>query len=174
MPSFRNILVTLIGVRQIESGEHLGIVLEYRPYRARLHALDTIEDFVDLSLGEKTVPTVDGLGKILRILRIARIAPPSDPTILLGQPALAYATLRRAIGIRFRAKLRPRSRIRFIAWTESGMKIIEDVAEVFETQDEYFITRQKGRFPLRIPRKNVVRQKTEVENWWEVLSIQKL
>ncbi len=174
MPEFRNIIVTLIGVDPLRTGDHIGVLLAYRPYRARLGTSETIEDFADLSLGEKTVPTVDGIGKLLRILRIARIATPSDPTLFLGQPELACEALKRAIGIRFRAKLRLRSRIRFMAWTEAGTEIVDDVAEVFETQDEYFITRQKGRFPLRLSRKNVVRQKTEVENWWEVLSIQKL
>lgn len=189
MPEFRNILVTLIGVTPVMASEtpapeasvpakpaqqQVGVLLSYRPHRARLGAAETIEDFADLSLGEKTVPTVSGIGKILRILRIGRLATPSDPAVFLGHPELACEALRRAIGVRFRAKLRPRSRIRFVAWTDSGMEVVEDVAEVFETQDEYFITRQKGRFPLRIPRKNVVRQKTEVENWWEVLNIQRL
>lgn len=186
MSGFRNIIVTLTGVAPVIAPEapapntnfpakqQVGVLLSYRPHRARLGAADTIEDFADLSLGEKTVPTVDGIGKVLRILRIARLATPSDPTVFLGHPELACEALKRAIGIRFRTKLRPRSRIRFVAWTESGTEIVDDVAEVFETQDEYFITRQKGRFPLRLSRKNVVRQKTEIENWWEVLSVQRL
>ncbi len=173
MPKTRNIIVTLTAVEPVCSETQPGVLLTYRPYRAKLDT-EVIEDFADLSLGEQTVPTVNGVGKILRLLRVARLAAPSDPTTLLGKPEEVCDTLERAIGIRFRVKIRSRSRIRFVAWTETGIETVENVTEVIETPGDFFITLQRGRFPLRIPREKVIRHQTEMNYWWEVLSINRL
>ena len=81
--------------------------------------------------------------------------------------------LERAFGVSLSLKLRDRSRIRFTAWTEDGVETINDVAEVLEAPDAYFVTRRSGRFPVRVPRSTVVRQLTECERWFEVVDIQR-
>ena len=47
------------------------------------------------------------------------------------------------------------------------------VAEVIEAPDAYFVTRQSGRFPIRVPRSTVLRQRTECERWFEIVDIQR-
>ena len=37
----------------------------------------------------------------------------------------------------------------------------------------YLILRLGGRFPVRLPREQVVRQRTESETWYEVMSIER-
>ena len=110
---------------------------------------------------------------MLRILRAARLAVPSDEEEFLGQPFMVAEKLERAFGSLLSLKLRDRSRIRFIAWTEDGIETIDDVAEVVEAPDAYFVTRRSGRFPIRVPRSSVIRQSTECERWFEVVDIQR-
>ena len=60
-----------------------------------------------------------------------------------------------------------------VAWTESGVETVEDVAEVREFDDAYFVVRRQDRFPLRFDRASVVRQRAETERWHEVLDIER-
>ncbi len=50
---------------------------------------------------------------------------------------------------------------------------MSDVAEVLEDESAYLILRLGGRFPVRLPREQVVRQRTESETWYEVMSIER-
>jgi hypothetical protein len=63
--------------------------------------------------------------------------------------------------------------MRFTAWTESGVETVDDVTEVLEAPDAYLVMRRSGRFPVRVPRENVVRQQTELERWYEVTDIER-
>ena len=63
--------------------------------------------------------------------------------------------------------------MRFTVWTESGVESVSDVAEVLEDESAYLILRLGGRLPLRLPRERVVRQRTESETWYEVMSIER-
>jgi len=73
-----------------------------------------------------------------------------------------------------RLEVRPRSRVRFIVWTESAVESVSDVAEVLEDESAYLILRLGGRFPVRLLREKVVRQRTESETWYEVMSIERV
>ena len=70
-------------------------------------------------------------------------------------------------------QLRPRTRLRFVAWTEEDVEVIENVAEVVETPDTYLVVLQGGRFPIRVPRDRVVRQVTEALRSYEILTIER-
>ena len=114
---------------------------------------------------------IEGLGKVVRILRAARIAVPSDPMDWLGQESLVLERLDRAIGTPLVLGLRPRTRVRFTAWLEDRIQVIDDVADVVESPDAYYVHRQSGRFPVRVSRKSVIRHRTESLRWFEILSI---
>jgi len=155
-----------------ESPEGCGVLLGFRPSPRTRIELDTIEDYADLG-PEHCVPAVEGLGKILRLFRAGRLRVPQDPTELLGQEKRVAETLERVLGLSVVLELKPRSRVRFTAWTENGVDTIDNVAEVIEAPDAYLVSRQGGRFPVRIPRDQVIRQKTECDRWFEILDIER-
>ena len=151
------------------NADGVGVHLRFLPQRSRL-VLDPIEDFA--CLGPKhCVPSVSGLGKVIRILRVARIAVPEDPCELLGRQSEVTEMLKRAVGTAVELEVRARSRLRFVAWTEQGVEIVDDVSEVREEPDAYWVSRRTGRFPVRVPRSAVLRQQTELQRWYEVLDI---
>jgi hypothetical protein len=133
--------------------------------------VDPIDDFADLG-PEYCIAAVAGVGKVLRILKAARIACPHGIEDLLGQERRVARLLERAIDTPLLLGLRARNRVRFSAWTDEGLRSLENVSEVHETLDAYVIHLEKGRFPVRIPREAVVRQKTESEQWYEVVQIE--
>jgi hypothetical protein len=171
MPAERVLRAIFSDTQPVSGPEEIGVTLGFRPIRTRLD-IDRIEDFADLG-PEMCVPSVAGLGKVLRILRAARLAVPAKQEAFLGEPLRVAEKLERAFGVSLSLKLRDRSRIRFTAWTEDGVETINDVAEVLEAPDAYFVTRRSGRFPVRVPRSTVVRQLTECERWFEVVDIQR-
>lgn len=69
--------------------------------------------------------------------------------------------------------MRPRTRLRFVAWTEAGVEVVEDVEEVHEARDAWYVKRRGGRFPVRVPRDGVVRRRTETCRWLEVLEVER-
>jgi hypothetical protein len=172
MPAERVVRAIFTDAEPVSGPDEIGVTLGFRPIRTRLD-IDRIEDFADLG-PEMCVPSVAGLGKILRLLRAARLAAPANQEAFLGEPLLVAEKLERAFGVTVSLKLRDRSRIRFIAWTEDGVETINDVAEVVEAPDAYFVTRRSGRFPVRVPRSSVVRQLTECERWFEIVDIQRV
>jgi hypothetical protein len=148
-----------------------GVALVFRG-EGRGGSIGRIDDFACLDEA-LSVESALGVGKVLRLLRAARIAPPREPASLMGDPATAATLLRRALGIRVHLEVRPRSRVRFTVWTESGVESVSNVAEVLEDESAYLVLRLGGRFPIRLPRERVVRQRTESETWYEVLSIER-
>jgi hypothetical protein len=183
MPAHRRIQATFTGAVAIPadgdagpehgrvSDEVGGVRLGFRPVARRLD-IERIEDFADLR-PQETVTAVEGLGKVLRLLRAARIALPDDPLDLVGQEEFVAGLLERAVGTRVVLELRARSRIRFVAWTDGGIETVDHVTEVLESDDAYLVLRKKGRFPVRLPRDRVVRQRTETERWYEVMHIER-
>ena len=149
----------------------VGVVLGFRLQTARL-GTDRIDDYADLGPAP-TVPAVGGLGKVLRVLRAARVALPQDPLQLVGHAPEAAELLERAVGASVRLSLRPRFRQDFVAWTERGVETIRDVIEVREYEDAYVLFRRNGRFPVRLERSSVIRQRTNRERWHEVLDIER-
>ena len=149
----------------------MGVILAFRPERTR--TLDgPIEDYADLGPA-LTVPAVAGLGKVLRLLRAARIAAPAEPLHLVGRHEAASDLLERAVGVAVRLELEARVRQRFVAWTEAGVTTVDDVAEVREYDDAFFVVRRHGRFPVRFERATLLRQRTETERWHEVMEIER-
>ena len=149
----------------------VGVILAFRPERTR--TLDgPIEDYADLGPA-LTVPAVAGLGKVLRLLRAARIAAPAEPLHLVGRHEAASDLLERAVGVAVRLELEARVRQRFVAWTEAGVTTVDDVAEVREYDDAFFVVRRHGRFPVRFERATLLRQRTETERWHEVMEIER-
>jgi hypothetical protein len=163
----RRLLATFRAVRPRPG---FGVELCFEPARA-LPDAERIEDFASL-VPDDTIPAVLGLGKVLRILRVARIAAPADPRTLLGREDAAADLLERALGTRLVLRVRPRNRISFAAWTEGGVHTIEDVAEVIESRDAFFIVRRSG-WPVHIARETVVRRHTRSERWYQVMEIER-
>jgi hypothetical protein len=133
---------------------------------------DRIEDLAALG-PELDLDSVRGVGKVLRLLRAARLAAPDDPRRLLGRVHDTCRRLERALGTPVMLHLRSRPRLRFRAWTETGIEEVEDVAEVVEELDAYWIRRHGGLLPLRFPRDRIVRTSTERETRFEVLHIER-
>ena len=112
-----------------------------------------------------------GIGKVLRTLRAGRIAAP-EPHALLGHARHAATLLARAKQRAVALRVRARVATRFVAWTESGVQSVEDVADVFEYPDAWIVSPRRGH-PLRIERAGVARQLTETQPWWEVVAIER-
>lgn len=159
----------LVDATPVRNAERCGLVLSFQPDPSNAE-IERIDDFADLG-PELSVAAVIGLGKVVRILRAARIAVAGDSQALIGREAHAAALLRRARATPLELTLRPRSRIRFVAWTEGGIETVDDVSEVLESLDTVFVIRRDGRYPVRIPREAMVRYRTEVERWFEVTAI---
>ncbi len=171
MASIRQVGALLAQVEPLRESGRQGLRLGFRPAHGRL-GTDRIEDVADLG-PELTVASVAGLGKVLRLLRAARLARPRDPHTLLGDEEGAARLLERARGTRLRLGLRSRSRLRFVAWTESGVEAVNDVAEVIESPLAWLVRRRNGRFPVLVSRAAVVRHRTETERWYEVVEIER-
>jgi hypothetical protein len=149
----------------------VGLWLRFEPLRPRPDE-GRMEDWADLGPA-LTVPAVQGLGKVLRLLRAARIAAPRDPLGLVGRADHAAELLGRAVGITVRLEVRPRTRLRFLAWTERGVEVVHDVEEVIEEADAWVVRRMRGRFPVRFERSAVIRQRIESERWHEIFDIER-
>jgi hypothetical protein len=91
----------------------------------------------------------------------------------VGQEDHAGELLLRAVGTEVRLTLRPRTRVRFLAWTENGVETVHDVEDVTMEGDAYLVRRFRGRFPLRFERSSLVRHRTESERWHEILDIER-
>jgi hypothetical protein len=167
----RNLQVAFLQAEPCTQGDAAGALLAFRPERARL-GVDRIEDFAELGPA-LTIPAVAGLGKVLRILRAARVVVPRDPLSLVGETAQVLSLLARAEGTRLLLSVRRRSRRSFVAWTEAGVEVVPDVADVIEGEDEYLVLRRGQRVPVRLPRAAVSRQQTRMERWYEVLGIER-
>ena len=148
-----------------------GVALVFRSEGGN-RAIGRIDDFACLD-ETLSVESALGVAKVLRLLRAARIAAPPQVDALKDDPDRAAALLERALGKLVRLEVRPRSRVRFTVWTESAVESVSDVAEVLEDESAYLILRLGGRFPVRLPREKVVRQRTESETWYEVMSIER-
>ena len=169
-PGLRRVTATFDRVVPQRETGCIGLELGFRPTSARFDG--DLEDFADLG-PERTVSAVAGLGKVLRILRAARIAVPGDPYGLLGDVEPARALLERALGVRLALEVRPRSQLRFTAWTEDGVETVDHVADVLESDDHFVVMRRDGRVPVRVARKHVVRQRTDVDRWYEILGVER-
>jgi hypothetical protein len=171
MPVKRRTRAVFTEVESIRREGSAGVMLGFRPERSRI-GVDRIVDFAALG-PDLCLPAVAGLGKVLRLLRSARIATPADPKDFLGREDLVESLLARALGASVMLELRPRSRVRFTAWTDEGVEVVEDVSRVVEDEDAYLVMRRTGRFPVRLPRERVIRQRTDCERWYEVLDIER-
>jgi hypothetical protein len=170
-PGLRRVTATFERVDPQRETGCVGLELGFRPTSSRFDG-GSLEDFADLG-PERTISAVAGLGKVLRILRAARIAVPGDPFDLLGDAKPALALLERALGVRLALEVRPRSQLRFTAWTEDGVETVDHVADVLESDDHFVVMRRDGRFPVRVARKHVVRRRTDVERWYEILGVER-
>ena len=171
MPALRRAQVRFCEVVAIEDEGEVGVRLGFKPERSRL-GVDFVEDYATLG-PEYCIPAVEGMGKVLRLLRAARVAVPDDPEdALIGDTKLACELLERALGTLLRVELKPRSRLRFTAWTEEGEETIEAVAHVHETDEGYLVVRRHGP-PVHFSKESVVRQTTDCEKWFEVVSIER-
>jgi len=176
MPARRHVSAVLIGVEaQTFVGrepnlepETVGVALRFQPQRSR-SILEPIDDFADLG-PEHCIPSVAGLGKVLRLLKAARIAAPEEPEALLGRADDAAKLLSQAVGTQVLLELRPRSTVRFVAWTEDGVEVVEGVRDVLETHEEFVVLRNAG-LPVRIPRESVLRRQREAVRTFEVVDI---
>ena len=160
-----------MGVLPETDPETPGVWLHFKPERARL-GVDRVEDFAPLG-PEHCIPSVGGLGRILRILRVGRVAAP-DPAELVGDVERTTQLLEKALGTLMRLELKPRSRLTFTAWTDEGMQTLTDVHEVHELPDGFLVSRRGGRFPTRFAREDLVRHHTECERWFEIVDISRI
>lgn len=172
MPPRRRVAATFSWASPRRSEAAVGVELGFAAPAGFLDDAEQLQDFADLG-PQLCVPAVAGIGKVLRILRAARIAAPRDPLALLGREEEAASLLGRALGARVLLEVRPRSRLRFMAWTDAGVEVVDDVADVIEEPGVYLVVRRGGRPPVRIPRAAVVRRRTVRERWWEIVGVER-
>ncbi len=151
--------------------ERVGVLLCFEPLTGRL-GTGRIEDWAELG-PDLSVEAVEGIGKVLRLLRVARIKVAARAEELIGRSDEIEALLGRAVGTELRLVLRKRSVLHFLAWTENGLVKIENISEVEELEDAFVVRPRGARFPKRIPREGVIRQKTECERWLEIVEIRR-
>jgi hypothetical protein len=164
----RRIVATLLRATPARQPGMEGVWLAFQPEAARLD-VEIVHDFASLGPPRSLAATV-GLGKVLRILRAARIAAPVERGRLV-QEEEAARQLERAVGQRLLLDLAPRSRLRFVAWTDAGMETVDDVSDVLEGEDAILVYRRTHRLPVRVPRVHLVRRTTECVRWYQVLDI---
>lgn len=171
MPPLQRLRAVFDRVEPVHEPGGQGLELGFRPLRTPAHA-ERVDDYAHLGPAVSVV-AVEGVGKVVRLLRAARLAVPREPLDLLGRADDTAARLEKALGCNVRLEVRPRSRIRFTAWTESGVETVDDVAEVVEGESAYLVTRRNGGFPVRIEREAVVRRQTECERWLEIVGVER-
>ena len=170
MARLRQIQAVLSSVQPSCEPEPVGVHLAFEPRNTRL-LLETIEDFASLAT-TGDVDAVAGVGKVMRILRVARIAAPRDQASYLDRAAEVAALLKRALGTELLLDVKPRARLHFTVWTEEGVDTVYDIKEVIELPDGFLAVPLRGAMATYYARKDVVRQKTEVDRWYEVVEIQ--
>ncbi len=171
MSENRSVHAIFTGVKPVEQEDLVGVMLTFEPQRSRI-VTETIEDFAELGT-DQDVSAVSGVGKVMRILRCARISAPRTPDAYMDKPLEACALLERAIGVELLLELKARSRVHFSVWTENGVETVRNVKEVVELEDGFLAVPFVAPFATFFSRKDIVRQNTEVERWYDVVNIQR-
>jgi len=170
-PAPRRVRARFYAAEAVSSERATGVWLRFQPERSRI-VTEPIEHFADLG-PEWCIPAVGGAGAVLRVLRAARIAVPSDPKDLAGDAARCGELLQRAIPSDVVLSLRPRSQVRFTAWTDEGVVALDHVRSVIPTERGWIVVRAPGFAPAHVARERVVRQQTECEQYWEIVDIER-
>jgi len=171
MAENRRVQAVFTNVKSVEQEDLVGVMLTFEPMRSRI-VTETIEDFSDLG-ADQDVSVVSGVGKVMRVLRCARISAPREPEAYIDKPAETCALLERAIGVELMLELKARSRVHFSVWTEHGVETVRDVKEVIELEDGFLAVPFVAAFATFFSRKDIVRQNSEVERWYDVVDIQR-
>jgi hypothetical protein len=171
MAENRRVHAIFTGVKSVEQEDLVGVMLTFEPLRSRI-VTETIEDFAELG-SDQDVSVVSGVGKVMRILRCARISAPRTPEAYMDKPTETCALLERALNVELLLELKARSRVHFSVWTENGVETVRDVKEVVELEDGFLAVPFVSAFATFFSRKDIVRQNTEVERWYDVVDIQR-
>lgn len=164
MSDRRRIEAALEDAEAVEGPDACAVRLVFRSARG-----ERIEGLADLG-PEPGVASVRGEATVRRVLRAARRRAPAT---LRGRAEEAARRLREARGARLRLEVRARVRLRFTAWTEDGPLVVDDVDEVIEDASGFVVRRLAGRLPVRVPRAQVLRQRTSRETWLEITGIER-
>lgn len=119
---------------------------------------------------ERSLASAQGVACLRRLLRVARR---QAPETLLGDPEQCARRLREVRGLRVRLEVRERVRVRFTAWTDAELRVIDDVQDVREDAQGFVIRRLDGRPPVRLPRQGVSRGRTTRYTWLEITGIER-
>jgi hypothetical protein len=171
MAENRRVHAVFTGVKSVEQEDLVGVMLTFEPLRSRI-VTETIEDFAELG-ADQDVSAVSGVGKVMRILRCARISAPRTPEGYMDKPTETCALLERALNVELLLELKARSRVHFSVWTENGVETVRDVKEVVELEDGFLAVPFVSALATFFSRKDIVRQNTEVERWYDVVDIQR-
>ena len=171
MSENRHVHAVFTGVKPVEQEDLVGVMLIFEPLRSRI-VTETIENFAELGT-DQDVSAVSGVGKVMRILRCARISAPRTPDAYMDKPVETCALLERALSVELLLELKARSRVHFSVWTENGVETVRDIKEVFELEDGFLAVPFVSTFATFFSRKDIVRQNTEVERWYDIVDIQR-
>ena len=166
----RRIVATFLDAAPAREAGLPGVWLGFRAERSRL-GIDRLDDFAALGPA-RSLAAIEGIGKVLRVLRAGRVAVQGGQARFLDDAVEAARYLGRAAGTALLLDLMPRSRLRFVAWTDAGMETLDDVSDVVEAEDAFLVYR-RGRLPVRVLRTHVIRQLTERQRWYQVVGIER-
>ncbi len=145
-----------------------GIVVRFA---ARRGHPSEVEDRIPLApRGE--MPTIYGIGRLLRILRAGRVPVPSDPYEWSSSPQEACVLVERCIGVLVHLQVRRRIERVLTLWTDSGVERVAGVMDFTEDAEGLSVTRRGGRAVLFISKRNLIRYEASAEEYWVVSSVE--
>ncbi|MEE9280046.1 MAG: hypothetical protein V3V67_07710 [Myxococcota bacterium] len=158
-------LVSVVSGAEVDGA---GLIVRFNPTSGNPHE---IEDRIPLAPGGE-MPTVYGVGRVVRILRAARIRVPPDPYRFCADPERAAELLRRCAGAVVHLHVARRIERVLTLWTEEGIERIRGVLDFFEDADGLSVRRRQGESVLFFSRKKLIRYEASSQESLEVVSVE--
>jgi hypothetical protein len=166
-------MVDAAGTRKLEAilvgaeSDGAGVRVHYSPLRGMSAEL---EDRV--SLGDRDLSSVHGVGRVLRVLRAGRVKVPADPYTLGDDPESTASLLRQCRGTLVTLHVARRFERRLTVWTEEGVNRIDQVIDVSEDAAGLSVRRRGGSSVLRIPKTSLIRYSVSTREYPEIISVE--
>lgn len=145
-----------------------GLIVRFTPTSG---SPQEIEDRIPLA-PQGEMPTVYGVGRVVRILRAARVRVPPDPYRYCADPARAAELVHRCSGAVVHLRVARRIERILTLWTEEGVERIRGVLDFLEDADGLSVRRRQGQSVLFFSRKKLIRYEASAQESLEVVSVE--